>query len=242
MDKRNQTKVVFGFIIIFSLLLLLILPLWNVEIIEYDVTSDQPYYSQRDIEIVMGITENTHILNITSNNVEQCMEKLPFIESMSIEKIFPNKLKIKVTERIPLGYISFSGSYLLISTKAVVIAEQRERFYSLPLIEGVKVEQFSLGQPLTILNDEHMLALELILNEFKKYDIVSNITNINIGNLEQIHLYIGKLNVIIGNIDDFDKKIAWLNSIYQEYTVGVLDLSNVGSDSGSSSAVLRPLE
>ncbi len=218
----------------------MVLPIWNVEIIEFNIISytNEPYYSQRDIELVLGIAENTHILNITSNNVEQCMEKLPFIDSIEIEKIFPNQLKIEVVERIPLGYMPFSGRFLLINKQAIVIAEQQNMFYSLPLIEGIKVEQFSLGKPLTILNDEHMLALEIILRELEKYNIVSKITNINIGSLEQIHLYIGKLDVIIGTIDDFDKKIAWLNSIYQDYTVGILDLSNI--DSGS--AVLKPLK
>ncbi len=239
MNKQKRMLLMFAVIII-SILLLLVLPVWNIEIIEFEIESygAEPYYSQRDIEIVMGITENTHILNITSNNVEQCMEKLPFIETLEVEKIFPNKLSIKVTERIPLGYLPFSGRYLLINNKAVVMAEHQQMFYKLPLIEGIQVEQFSLGKPLAILNDEHMLALELILKELEKYNIVSNITNINIGNLEEIHLYIGKLDVIIGNIDDFDKKIAWLNSIYQDYTVGILDLSNI--DSGS--AVLKPLK
>ncbi len=227
-------------IIVTSILFVMVLPIWHIDIIEFSTTNSAqvPYYNQRDIEIIMGISDSTHILEITQDKIDKAKKQLPFLEELKIEKIFPNQAIIIVTERIPVAYLNFTGRYLLINKEGIVLDEQQERYLALPVIEGIKVENFVLGENIAILDDEKMLVMEIILKELEKYDMIEDIATINISNLDEIHLYIKKLDVIMGNIDDFGRKIAWLSNIYEDYTIGILDLSNIVS----GSAVLRPLE
>ncbi|OOB76941.1 MAG: hypothetical protein BEN19_00410 [Epulopiscium sp. Nuni2H_MBin003] len=237
MKKKQMIILVIS---IAAILFILVLPIWNAQIVEYNVHSfaDTPYYTQQDIEIAFQIDKNPHIMNITSTKVEQYKRTLPFIETIEIEKVFPNQLIVNVVEKQPRAYIPFAGSYLLIDKNAIVIEETRNVNLSLPVIEGITVEKFILGERLDKIDDDVLLALEVLLNEAINYQIISEVKFINIGNLGNIILKIRNLDVIIGTIEDCSKKMAWLSDIYLEYSVGVLDLSYV--DTGE--AVLKPLQ
>ncbi|OOO00458.1 MAG: hypothetical protein ATN35_07210 [Epulopiscium sp. Nele67-Bin004] len=242
MNKKRKIvdRLGLGFIVALSLLLIAVLPVWNIEIENYEVIyfGESAYYSRADIELQMGLTANTHILSVTQDKIEQCKNALPFIEDIEVVKSFPNKLSIIITERTPVAYLPFSGGYLLINKDGIVLAEQKYKAYELPIIEGISISQFMLGQKISGLDAERLLTMETMLKEIEKYDMIKNIDIINISNLQEIHLYIQKLDVIMGNITDFSRKIMWLSNIYENYTVGILDLSSVNS----GSAVLRPLE
>ena len=65
------------------------------------------------------------------------------------------------------------------------------------------------------------------MTQLTKYDYVEKITEIDVHNIEEIHLYVDKLDVIMGDIGDFDKKIEVLIQTYEVegYSMGELDIS-----------------
>ncbi len=235
MNTKQRKNLNIIFIVTLTFLLILISPIWRVQIIN---VMGNMYYSQSDIEVALNLQDNPHIFSISNDSLKDISQKLPFIETISMTKILPETLTIEVTERVPQMYLPFGGGYLLIDENYVPLAKQQQKTYDLPVIEGIRVEQFTLGEPLTFIQDEHILSVQRMVKIIEKYNLENKVQTINITNIDQIHLYIDRLNVIIGDIENFEQKIMWFSEIYKEYSVGVLDLSTITD----GSVVLTPLK
>ena len=61
------------------------------------VASD--HVSADDIQKLANVEEGTTLLNVDTNAITQNLLKNPWVESVSVEREFPDKLKISVTER-----------------------------------------------------------------------------------------------------------------------------------------------
>lgn len=61
------------------------------------VASD--HVSADDIQKLAKVEEGTTLLNVDTNGITQNLMKNPWVESVSVEREFPDKLKISVTER-----------------------------------------------------------------------------------------------------------------------------------------------
>ena len=61
------------------------------------VASD--HVSADDIQKLAKVEEGTTLLNVDTNAITQNLMKTPWVESVSVEREFPDKLKISVTER-----------------------------------------------------------------------------------------------------------------------------------------------
>ena len=178
-----------------------------------------------------------HILSISKKRSLKELEKLTYIKDASIEVSFPNKVSLVIEENIPLGYVPFNGTYLCVGIDGQVLAQHDKVSLELPIIVGLKFNKFKINEKLAVMNDDNfMIAVEMI-NTLRKYDFLGKIGSIDISNVEQIHLYVDKLDVIIGNIREFDKKVMWLTQVHKEYAIGVLDLSMIQH----GQAILTPL-
>ncbi|WP_010166419.1 cell division protein FtsQ/DivIB [Candidatus Epulonipiscium viviparus] len=225
----KQLKVILG--VIFVLAVTFILPIWQAQIAQINVRSygEVPYYTQRDLEIVLGISKNAHILNISNRKWEKYKKSLPFIESLKITKKFPNLLILDIVEKTPLGYIPFNGRYVLVDDQAIVLAESAKPNFDLPVIEGITINNFTIGEKINLYRDDALLTLDFISQTAIAYGLFSDIDSINLVDLENIILKIKKLKVELGNVDNLAKKMNWLSEIYRDYSVGVLDLRNIDS-------------
>ncbi|ONI45869.1 hypothetical protein AN640_04070 [Candidatus Epulonipiscium fishelsonii] len=227
--------IVITFIIVLSFLLVLVLPVWNIENINIEGNN---YYTDDDIKIILDLNKTTHILTLSQSDVKNIKKKLPFIKKIYLDKILPNTINLNIIERTPLGYIPFSGGYIILDEEGYVLAHHEQKIEKLPIIEGIKINKFLVGEKLIPAEDEEFIVLKDILNTLKKYNLQEEVTTINVSDTEQIHLYINSLDVIIGDIKGFEQKVRWLIGIYDTYTIGVLDLSMIEN----GSAILKPLE
>ncbi|ONI38890.1 hypothetical protein AN639_06875 [Candidatus Epulonipiscium fishelsonii] len=233
--KNLKKTMIISFIIILSFLLILVLPVWNIKNINIE---GNKYYIDDDIKIILGLDKPTHILTLSQSDVENSKKILPFIKEIHLDKVLPDTINLNIVERTPLGYIPFSGGYIILDEEGYVLAHHEQKIEKLPIIEGIKINKFLVGEKLVPVEDEEFIVLKEILSILNKYNLQEEVTTINVSDTEQIHLYINSLDVIIGDIKEFEQKIRWLIGIYDTYTIGVLDLSMIEN----GSAVLKPLE
>lgn len=196
------------------------------------------YYSDQEIMDAAGISQGLHLLQINKKKSSKAISALPYIDQVEIEIIFPTTVQLLVTQRKPVGYVPFTGTYLSIDKVGRVIDQtQSKEVKNLPIIEGLKFDKFALGQELNVENEDMIIAIVELASLMEKYDLLNQEIRIDVGSSSQIHLYINSLDVIIGEINNLDKKIQWLCEIIQEYQMGVLDLSNINE----GQAIMSPL-
>lgn len=233
-SEVQKTIIYIVFIVSVVGIVLLLLPVWNIETIQIENTN---YYTEDEILSSANIEQGMHILSISKEKSIENINKLPYIKSADIKFNFPNSIEILVKENIPLGYVPFNGTYLCLDENGQVLGQSDKMKVSLPIIEGLRFRKFQLYDKLPIENDDNFIVVTEIVNTLRKYDFLDKVDSIDISNIEQIHLYVDKLDVIIGNIREFDKKIMWLVQVYQDYSIGILDLSMIHL----GQAILTPL-
>lgn len=230
--KRKFLPVFLG-ILLFCVIILL-LPIWNVSHI---IVKSNSYYDQDSILKAGELREGMHVLEIDTNKALAKIETLPYVEKAMIDYTFPNTLTIEVIESTPIGYVPFLGTYLCLNEQGQALEQVTQPHLELPIIQGLAFEKFEIGKKILFQNEDKFLILVDMINTLKTYKYIQEVDSIDISNIEQMHLYVNKLDVIIGNIRDFDKKIEWLMQVYKEYPMGVLDLSLIEF----GQAILTPL-
>ncbi|MEG0951539.1 MAG: FtsQ-type POTRA domain-containing protein [Niameybacter sp.] len=211
------------------------MPIWYIQDI---ILVGNHYYKGSEILKVAAIDKGMHPLSINTRASGIAIETLPFIQNATVRYEFPNTLQVEVNEKRPLGYVTFHDRYLCINGDGTVLEESQEKRLKLPLLEGLQFEYFVIGEKLGIENDEKIRLMNEMIAVLDKYSFTEKVTSIDLSNLEEIHLYVDKLDVIIGNIRDFDKKIKWLVKVHEGYTMGILDLTSIAH----GQAVLTPLD
>jgi len=237
LKRRKKARGIFVTILIFSIIGMIILstPIWNINTIDIE---GNLYYNNEEIMHQAEIAKKMHILKINKKRSINELQKLPYIHIAEVDVQYPNTVKIKLVERKAIGYVPFSGTYLSIDKMGQVLDQRESKDLSdLPVVEGLKFDKFTLGEPLDVENEDSIMVIIEMTTLMEKYNLLDKAVKIDVENLGRIRLYINSLDVIIGEMSDLDKKMQWLCEIMDQYKMGVLDLSNI--DKGQ--AVMSPL-
>ena len=232
-DKRIYIGIIIGIIAV----LFFMMPICYVQSVEVE---NNHFYKQEEIVQVAGITKK-HFLDLNIFTAKKNIESMPYIAKCKIDYRFPGKIVIAVTEKAPFAYVQFKGNYLCINEQGQVIEQTQQKYHELPTVEGLNFESFKDTEALPITNQDTWFIAQDIIKGLEKYDYVSKVSKIDVHNIEEIHLYVDKLDVIMGDIGDFDKKIETLIVVHDEegYTMGQLYLSGVNTK--LNAAYLEPI-
>ena len=134
----------------------------------------------------------------------------------------------------PCAYVPYADSFLSIDMNGRVLSVTAAAVDGMPVIEGLKFQNFTIGGCLETDNDEVFNTIALIIKLLKKYDLNENFINqIDVSNLDDIHLYTDNVDVAFGSSKDADEKIRTLKEIMAnlrgaENVKGVLDIRVIG--------------
>ncbi|MCO7174619.1 cell division protein FtsQ/DivIB [Sporolactobacillus kofuensis] len=124
-QKANRRFVFYA--CIFFLLIFVVVyfqsPLSKVHTIT--VSGEQIVSSEKVIK-ASGITNNTHIWDIRKNAVQQKIERLPTVQSVLIEKSFPNEVTIRIKEYSRKAYLWKNGNYYPILQNGTMMKKLRD--------------------------------------------------------------------------------------------------------------------
>lgn len=235
--RRNKNKSILIGVLICSIvgIILLAAPIWYVNPI---IIEGGSYYDNKEILSEAGLWSGMHILQLNKKRSTKQLLNLPYLDKAQISVTYPNKVKITILERKPIGYVPFSGTYLCIDkTGRVIDQKESQEQYDLPVVEGLRFSKFVLGEQLDVDNEEGIMATIEMTTLMEKYSLLDKAVKIDVEDIDRIHLYINSLDVIIGEMSDLDKKIQWLCEIIDQNKMGILDLSKVSN----GQAIMSPL-
>lgn len=233
-EQKINKKLYIGIIIGMILILFFMMPVFYINHVQ---VKNNHFYTTEEI-IETADVEKKHFFDLSFSQVKEQLLALPYIKEVKIRYIFPGKLEIDIVEKSPFTYVEFSGNYICLNENAQVIEQSPKKYHNIPVIQGLKFDSFKTGEVLPIQNDEQWFCATEIIRYLQKHEYVEEVSKIDVYNLQQIHLYVDKLDVIMGDIGDFDKKIEALIKIHAEYNMGILDLSTFAK---RGEAFLKPI-
>lgn len=230
MKKRHIYTIAAIAIFIFIILILMLSPLFNIKDIEINGLKR---LEKNEIIREVGLDKQDNLLAFNTVKAKASLKNNYYIQSIKISKKLPNKIIFNIKEREIAGYIPYINDYLYIDKNGLVVDIKPNYTESLPLIVGLKFDRFVLGEKLEIDDKEAFNIVMRFTNAISEKEIASSILKIDLSDLNDIHIYVGNIDVLIGKGDNINIKINTLIEIIKNIDIqekGFLYLDDINSD------------
>jgi cell division protein FtsQ len=79
---------------------------------------------------------NRSVLRISLNSRRSQLEQLPWVESATVQRILPNRIRVELTERTPIAFARNGNELGLIDAHGVLLDRPREEELHFPVVSG----------------------------------------------------------------------------------------------------------
>lgn len=173
-----------------------------------------------------------HILRVDKQAAEERIRKITYVADAAVRTKFPNRLEVTVRETTLVGYIKFTGGIVGIDGTGKVIETEQEQNASVPVVQGIKVNTFVVGEPIEVAEQEKLEAALTCLNAIESNGLMSTVSAVDITDLQEILLFTPSGVVAkCGSEDQMAYKIAMFASVVPQIDLqrsGTVDLRIVG--------------
>jgi len=83
---------------------------------------------------------NRSVLRVPLDARRSQLEQIPWVESASVQRVLPNRLRIEVTERTPVAFARNGNELALIDAHGVILDRPRGEDLHFPIVAGVSEE------------------------------------------------------------------------------------------------------
>ncbi|WP_297420644.1 FtsQ-type POTRA domain-containing protein [Clostridium sp.] len=181
-----------------------------------------PIMSGEDIKKRTEGLIGQNILFIDKKNIISEAKKNPYVKNVEITKSYPKQVNIKITENNGVFYVEKDGYYYVLDSEGTLL-EKTDNINNRSLVNilGINLNDVELGNK--ALDDARILSF---LNTF--YQIISNnptnynIDSVNISDLMNIKVYIGKVEGRLGDDENIPDKMNKLLHIIESPDIGIV--------------------
>lgn len=183
----------------------------------------------------MGEIKGKNLFAFGQAGIKRRILSLAYAEKVGIKKkIFPPTVIIEIIEREPAFQIVFDGKFVLIDKTGKVVGEEKGKQDNLAVLEGAVVVSANKGSDIVFKNSSQQKTIIMCIEAMNKAGIIGDITSLSFEDLSNIKFnYQGRLDVICGGNNDFQRKLALLKEAVNsnkltENSRGTINLSTTG--------------
>lgn len=240
MTEAQTGKKKIGLIAGVILVLVLAIVLVSVRITEITVTGNERYTDEQMIEILFPDQLSRIPVICYLRNRFQEHETIPFVEDYKIVFQGPGRVEIIVYEKSVVGYVSYMSSYMYFDKDGIIVESANEKLPGIPWITGLKFGQIVLYQKLPVESDEifrEILNLTQILSVYEM-----QVDKIHYNSFGEATLYMGEIEVILGDNESLNGKVAELNDMLPQLAgrSGVLYLDSYDETKTNTMYAFKP--
>ncbi len=169
--------------ILFALVLLLLLSSYNIQKkinfnsslnIEKIYVENNKYVNENILKNKLSFLYDTNLFLLKKKDIELKLNELDIIESFEVKKIFPNRIRIKIYENLPIAIIQnkVEKKFYTDNEKAINFFELEE-FSDLPVVYGDHRSFTDFYKVLKKINYPFNEIEKFYLFESKRWDIVT---------------------------------------------------------------------
>ena len=111
---------------------------FRIESSDYIQTSGQEHVTRAQILDVMGSDIGRNIFRVPLEDRKRQIEEIPWVESATVMRLWPNQLRVQINERKPVAYVRVGSKIALIDATGVImdVPPRAKLSYSFPVIAG----------------------------------------------------------------------------------------------------------
>jgi cell division protein FtsQ len=242
--RRLIRRRIWGFFRIFFIILFLIGLVWGFNYlynssyfkISSIIIENNSHYSSELINKEANLAVGKNIFEVDKKNIEEeLLKKFIWLKSVTLKKIFPDKVIIDVIERKPFEAILAGGNYFLIDSEGIVLEKLDEKslknYKDLILVRNALKYSPEIGEKIAKKNilscGEIYQSLDMeVKKEIKESMIENNFTE------DIVFLTYSGKKIIFGDNDKIIEKNAILKQILKQLSeqniyYSMIDLRNI---------------
>lgn len=218
--KRKKRKKILRKIIILVITLGIIVflttsPTFKIQ--EISVKGNEQLDKEKILEIAdLKIGDNIFIKN--GKILEVKLKQNGYVESVKINKFYPSKIEIEISERQKQFQIKTETEKYIYIDEQGYILEKTDNKLDVPIITGMEINETEI-QNQKRLEEKNLNKMENILQiceEFKKIEIENKITQIDLENEYVIYLENEGLTINLGNASNLKNRMYYVNAILKQ--------------------------
>lgn len=233
--KKQIRRLMLLVIIMGSTLITLCLKLPYFNIVNVEILGNINVPSTKINEQVSTLL-NSNIFYASFNESEKQIISNPYILNAEIVKSPPNKIIVKVEERIAVFYGKVKDTYYIIDNQGILL-EKRTDIKDMKLVKlvGLNLEKSEVGDLILSDNRKIKIASDIanIIYNYRKTKDNIEITSVDISDVLDVKVYFGKMCVKFGTTQDlehkFNKAINILAQPKYKNAIGYVDVSFEGN-------------
>jgi cell division protein FtsQ len=196
---------------------------------------------------------NRSVLRIPLEVRRSQLEQLPWVESASVERILPNRIRVELTERTPIAFLRNGNELALIDAHGVILNRPEGEDLHFPIVAGL---------PDSMPREEREKRIETYQEFLRDADLVrggssDRVSEIDLGNAKDLRVvmtglasatdsqavtihfgnsdFTAKYRMLVENFAQWQANAGRVQSIDLQYSRQVV----VNADSSATSAKLR---
>lgn len=189
------------------------------------------YTNEEIMDMVMGgyFGDNSLFLSLKYRGRE--IEGIPFVQTMDVEILSPDTIRINVYEKALAGYVEYLGKYMYFDKDGIIVESSDAKTNGIPQVTGLKFGYVILHEKLPVENEAIFTKILNITQLVTKYGICAD--KIYFDENYNMTLYFSDVRVKVGSDEKIDEKIMKLQSILPslEGKSGTLQMENYTEES-----------
>ena len=204
------------------------------EIENFEVTGAEKYTTDQVVLVSQLKTGDNLFFFHKFAITDRLKSEMPYISEVNIRRKLPNTIVFEVTETSAVAYFVSGGSGVLIDESGKVLEKS-------PVLEHPDLAQIKNFEPKTAIVGEFFTVDDKIsekklielLKKLKEYDILKDISEINLQNLYNVSMrYDGRYTIVLGDMNDIERKMRLFTQVLpkvSDYVSASIDLTGENS-------------
>lgn len=198
---------------------------------------------------------NLSVLRISLDGRRSQIEQLPWVESASVQRILPNRIRVQLTERTPIAFARTGNELALIDTHGVILDRPRDEELHFPVVSGVSEDlPREQREKRMQLYQEYMKDIDLVRGGSSQYvsevdlsnpkdlrAVMTGLAGANDSQAVTIHFgasdFSGKYKMLLDNFSQWQANAGRVQSIDLQYARQVV--VNPDTSAGTTAAKKR---
>lgn len=211
MGKRKSKTmlillVTFIVIVICVFVFIQVLTIKQVEII-----GNEQYTEEEIKELIFDTPYAQNSLYLTWKYNHKADYQIPFVDTIEVEMLSANKVRINIYEKDIVGCIEYLGSYMYFDKDGIIVESSKELIDDIPIISGLKFDYIILNQKLAVGNESIFNTILNVTQMLDKHMIKPDKIYFNSG--YEMTLYFENAKVYMGRDENTEEKIIKLKGI-----------------------------
>lgn len=200
----------------------------NIEVLDNNAITNE------EILLKSGLKNEENIFRFNKGQVVNSIEKIPYIKSASLIRVFPNKIKIYIKERQAICAIFYENKFIYVDEDGIILEYAPELTISnIPIITAPSetIGSVLVGNEVQIEPEWVKKNVFTILNTIKKEEILDYISEVNITDDKLFHIYTkGGSLIKVKNSETVTEKIDFIRTyVVEKEERMIIDLTHGGN-------------